>query len=177
MIGINLFGLLNLIQHIRNIKHAKYIEGQSATRSFFSIIFNVGISWGGIWGFGRPYSPAFIYIVGLLVTGIIECFYSQLIQWMEKLSVNLSIFRPELPDLPDFERFPGFFRIITNLGCFSTKTSSNTQFEEEQQDSDDDPKEEGDATKEIRPDHLWGVLLSLKPTPCPNLHKFISFSF
>ncbi len=33
------------------------------------------------------------------------------------------------------------------------------------------------ATKEIRPDQLWAMLLSIKPTPSPNLHKFISFLF
>jgi hypothetical protein len=41
--------------------------------------------------------------------------------------------------------------------------------EGEQQDSD------GDA-KEIRPNHLYGMLLSLKPTLCPNLHKFLFHS-
>jgi hypothetical protein len=59
----------------------------------------------------------------------------------------------------------------------ATKTSSNTQVEEERQDSDDDPKEEGGVTKEIRPDHLWVIILSVKPTPSPNLQKFIYFLF
>jgi hypothetical protein len=39
--------------------------------------------------------------------------------------------------------------------------SSNTKVQGEQQDSDGDAKEEGDVTKEIRPNYLYGMLLSL----------------
>lgn len=44
-------------------------------------------------------------------------------------------------------RSSGFFRIIMNLGFFK-----------------------GGLTKEIRPDQLWGMLLSVKPTPSANAH-------
>jgi hypothetical protein len=43
----------------------------------------------------------------------------------------------------------------------ATKTSPNTQVQEVQQDNDD-PKEENDVTKEIRPDHLWAMPLSVQ---------------
>lgn len=72
-------------------------------------------------------------------------------------------------------------KINPNLSTASvTKSSSNRQIGEDEEDSDyddDDPKEERGATKEIRPDQLWAMLLSIKPTPSPNLHKFISFLF
>jgi hypothetical protein len=62
-----------------------------------------------------------------------------------------------------------------------TKILSNTQIEEEQEkNSSDDcggPEEEDALTEEIRPDQLWAMLLSVKPTPSPNLHKFICFLF
>ena len=60
----------------------------------------------------------------------------------------------------------------------ATKSSSNRQIEEDEEDSDcDDPEEEGRATKEIGCDQLWAMPLSIKPTPSPKLHKFISFLF
>ncbi|CAF3372842.1 unnamed protein product [Rotaria sp. Silwood2] len=61
-----------------------------------------------------------------------------------------------------------------------TKTSSIIQIEEEQEDnsSDDcDDPDESVSTEKIRPDQLWAMLLSVKPTPSPNLHKFICFLF
>ena len=58
----------------------------------------------------------------------------------------------------------------------ATKFSSNRQIEEGEEDSDcDDPAEEGCATIEIGPDQLWAMPLSIKSTPSPKLHKFISF--
>jgi hypothetical protein len=38
-------------------------------------------------------------------------------------------------------------------------------------------EEENDPTEEIRPDQLWAMLLSVKSTTSPNLHKFICFLF
>ncbi|CAF1484951.1 unnamed protein product [Rotaria sordida] len=61
----------------------------------------------------------------------------------------------------------------------SRKFFSDKEVEEEQPDNDDDDDstEENGEKKEIRPDQLWAMLLSVKPIPSPNLHKFISFLF
>jgi len=59
----------------------------------------------------------------------------------------------------------------------ATSTLSNKEFEEEQDSNDDDDELKYAATKEIRPDQLWAMLLSIKSTPSPNLHKLICFLF
>ena len=62
----------------------------------------------------------------------------------------------------------------------ATTTSSNKEFEAEQdnhEDDDDDDLKENTVIKEIRPDQLWAMLLSVKSTPSPNLHKLICFLF
>ncbi|CAF1463507.1 unnamed protein product [Rotaria sp. Silwood1] len=60
-----------------------------------------------------------------------------------------------------------------------TTISSNKEFDEEQEshDDDDDDLKENTAIKEIRPDQLWAMLLSIKPTSSPNLHKLVCFLF
>jgi hypothetical protein len=69
----------------------------------------------------------------------------------------------------------------TRSAAAITKISSNTQIEEEQEqnscDDHDGSEEEDVSTEEIRPNQLWAMLLSVKPTPSPNIHKFICFLF
>jgi hypothetical protein len=75
------------------------------------------------------------------------------------------------------------------LAAAVTKNSTNTQIEEEQEQNNSDDcdncddseeeeeEEENTSTEEIRPDQLWAMLLSVTPTPSPNLHKLICFLF
>ncbi len=79
-----------------------------------------------------------------------------------------------------FDQIQSFINKKSNSNKFiatSTKTSLDKEVEEEQSSDDDQSIEENTSTKEIRPDQLWAMLLSIKSTPSPNLRKFISFLF
>ncbi len=90
-------------------------------------------------------------------------------------------------NIPLYDQVQSYINKKINLNisaATAAKTSSNTHVEEKEQqqqqdddDDDDDLTVEGGVQKEIRPDQLWAMLLSVKPTPSPNLYKFISFIF
>jgi hypothetical protein len=51
------------------------------------------MSWGGVWGFGRPYSPACVYTIGLIIAAGLSPIFLGLIVWIEKLFMILSMLR------------------------------------------------------------------------------------
>jgi hypothetical protein len=68
MVGASSIGLLVLIRHIKGIKQRKDFKKQTINIDFlFSIMLNLIMSWGGIIGFGRPFSPGCVYLGGLFV--------------------------------------------------------------------------------------------------------------
>ncbi|UJR18258.1 hypothetical protein I4U23_005161 [Adineta vaga] len=84
-------------------------------------------------------------------------------------------------NIPLYDQIQCYMDKKSNLKVPTTTTELNEEFEEEQNnDTDDDNNsdlKENTFTKEIRPDHLWAILLSIKSTPSPNLHKLICFLF
>jgi hypothetical protein len=92
MVGSCFGGLLMLIKHIKDIKTIQDLTKRTADVDFLlSIILNLFVSWGGFIGFGRPYSPACVYTLGLFIGGVIGVSLPGLFQWIEKLVMILSM--------------------------------------------------------------------------------------
>jgi hypothetical protein len=92
MVWASFIGLLVLIRYIKGIKQIKDFKKQTINIDFlFSIMLNLIMSWGWIIDFGRPYSPGFVYLIGVFVAGLVGVSLPGLIEWMEKLAVILSM--------------------------------------------------------------------------------------
>jgi hypothetical protein len=93
MVGAGSIGLLVLIRHIKGIYQIKDFD--KGTTNYIdlviSIMLNLILSCGGIIGFGRPYSPGFVYLVGVLIATIVGNILPGLFEWLEKLVLILSM--------------------------------------------------------------------------------------
>ncbi|CAF1359389.1 unnamed protein product [Rotaria magnacalcarata] len=79
-----------------------------------------------------------------------------------------------------YDQIQSYIKTTSNSNKSTTTATTkllNKEFEEEQDSNDDDELKESSAIKEIRSDQLWAMLLSIKLTPSPNLHKLICFLF
>ena len=75
-----------------------------------------------------------------------------------------------------YDQVQSYIGKISNSNIYATtSTTISLGKVAEIVEDNDDSNEDSIVSKEIRPDHLWAMLLSIKPSP--NLHRFISFLF
>jgi hypothetical protein len=92
MILGSLLVIFILFRHINDLKNKSKLKLESLDQNFlFSIILNICATFGGAIGFGRPYCPAIIYLIGVVFIACAHRLLVGYVEWVEKLFVILSI--------------------------------------------------------------------------------------
>jgi hypothetical protein len=81
-----------LFEHVNDLKNKSKLKPESFDKNFLiSIILNICATFGGAVGFGRPYCPAIIYFIGIVVIACAHPLLVGYVEWTEKFFVILSI--------------------------------------------------------------------------------------
>jgi hypothetical protein len=86
-------GLFILFEHLKGEKKAQDYKTSVNKNFVYSILLNLCALWGGAICFGKPYSPAIVYLAGIVfILILVVRGYPELVEWLERLFVILSIF-------------------------------------------------------------------------------------
>jgi hypothetical protein len=77
---------------MNDLKNKSKLKPESLDKNFlFSITLNICATFGGAIGFGRPYFPAIIYLIGIVAMGCAHRLLVGYVEWTEKFLVIFSI--------------------------------------------------------------------------------------
>jgi hypothetical protein len=81
-----------LIEHFIDLKTKDKATEELLDKNFiYSILLNIFGMFAGMVGFGRPYCPAFIYIIGVISIALGNKSITGYVQWTEKLFLLMSL--------------------------------------------------------------------------------------
>lgn len=92
MTGFFIGVLIGLLKHVEDLKKIKDIRQTTPDADMlFSILLNLGISWRGFVGFGRPYMPAIVYTISVLFVTMTNHMAAGSVVWTERLFAIFSL--------------------------------------------------------------------------------------